>query len=411
MTVRARYGDRRETARSIHDERTVDRMNGTTNTAYGLARLPRREIPLLDTRAQYHAIRDRIRDAVDDVLESGTYIMGTAVQRFEEAIADYCGVRHAVGVANGTDALLLTLDALGIGPGDEVITTPFTFFATAEAISRLGALPVFVDIEPDTYNLDASLLEEAVTPRTKAILPVHLFGQPAEMDAILELARRRGLYVVEDACQAIGAAHRGRRTGSLGHAGCFSFFPTKNLGGFGDGGMIVTDDDELARKLRILRVHGSNPKYYHAMIGYNSRLDPLQAAMLHVKLAHLDGWNKARRKKAEAYRRALQDLPLQLPVERDDVYAAYHLYIIRTERRDELMRYLQERGVASGVYYPVPLHRQEVYRNLGYSEGSLPEAERAAAGTMALPLYPEMSDEDQEYVIGLIYQFFGKDVV
>jgi len=367
-----------------------------------------RKVPLLDAVKQYETIKDEIGEAVRQVLESGNYIMGPAVKQFEDAVAAYCNVDYAIGLANGTDALVLTLDALGIGPGDEVITTPFTFFASAEAVSQLGATPVFVDIRPDCYNIDASKLEAAITPRTKAIIPVHIFGQPAEMDELLAIARKHDLHVIEDACQAMGSSYENRAAGSIGTAGCFSFFPTKNLGGYGDGGMVITNDAALAQKIRQLRVHGSNPKYYHSMVGYNSRLDALQAAMLHVKLPHLDEWNRKRREKAAIYNEALRHLPLRLPVEQDNRYAIYHLYIIQTDVRKELMAYLEERGIASGIYYPVPLHLQEVYSGLGYAPGDLPEAEKAALGTMALPLYPEMSLEDQQYVIEVVQTFFSE---
>ncbi|MGE5661229.1 MAG: DegT/DnrJ/EryC1/StrS family aminotransferase [Ignavibacteriales bacterium] len=365
-----------------------------------------KKVPLLDLVKQYKSLEDELKKAFDDVMISGNYIMGHHVDEFEKAMASYCNVKHAIGVANGTDALLLVLDALGVGPGDEVITSPFTFFATAEVVSRLGAKPVFVDIEHDTYNIDSKRLEAAITPKTKVIMPVHIFGQPADMDEVLAMAKEQDIYVIEDACQAIGSRYKGKQIGSLGTAGCFSFFPTKNLGGYGDGGMIVTNDDELARKIKILRAHGSNPKYYHSMIGYNSRLDALQAAMLNVKLNHIDQWNQLRREKAAKYDQALRDLPIQLPVEKEDRYAVYHLYIIQTSYRDELMGYLNSKGIASGVYYPVPLHLQEVYKEKGYDRSSLIESEKASLGTMALPLYPEMSLEDQEYVIETVKEFF-----
>lgn len=365
-----------------------------------------RKVSLLDLTAQYQDIKPEIKQAVDNVLESGNYIMGPFVKNFEQAMAEYCGTKYAIGVANGTDALLLTLDALGIGPGDEVITSPFTFFASAEVISRLGATPVFVDIDPDTYNIDPAKLTAAITPRTKAIMPVHIFGQPADMDEILAIANEYNLFVVEDACQAIGSTYNGKNIGSLGTAGCFSFFPTKNLGGYGDGGIVVTNNEELARKIQILRVHGSNPKYYHSMIGYNSRLDALQAAMLQVKLKYIDQWNRQRREKAMMYNNALKDLPLKLPYVKPNREAVFHLYIIQTKYRDELIGHLQQHGIATGVYYPVPLHRQEVYKDLGYVAGSLVESEKAAAGTLALPLYPEMTIDDQEYVISIVREFF-----
>lgn len=364
------------------------------------------KVPLLDLVKQYKNIEAEIKAAVDDVLSSGNYIMGKHVADFEQKMADYCNVKCAIGVANGTDALLLVLDALGIGPGDEVITTPFTFFASAEVVSQLGAKPVFIDIDPKTYNFDVSKLEAAITPNTKAIIPVHIFGQPVDMDEVLALAKKFNLYVVEDACQAIGSKYKEQKIGSLGVAGCFSFFPTKNLGGYGDGGMIVTNDEELAKKIKILRAHGSNPKYYHSMIGYNSRLDSLQAAMLNVKLAYIDQWNAARRQKAAVYNEALKDLPIQVPFEKESRYSVYHLYIIQTDLRDELMAFLQEKGISSGVYYPVPLHLQEVYKDLGYDRESLIESEKAAKGTMALPLYPEMTEEEQQYVISVVREFF-----
>ncbi|HJV46671.1 MAG TPA: DegT/DnrJ/EryC1/StrS family aminotransferase [Bacillota bacterium] len=369
-----------------------------------------KKIPLLDLRAQYQSIKEEIDQAVLTVLESGNYIMGPFVKKLEESIAQYCGVKHAIGVANGTDALLLTLDALGVGPGDEVITTPFTFFASAEVVSQVGATPVFVDIDPKTYNLDVNQLEAAISEKTKTIIPVHIFGQPVDMDPILAIAKKHNIYVIEDACQAIGATYKGKKIGSMGIAGCFSFFPTKNLGGYGDGGIIVTNDDELAEKLRILRVHGSFPKYYHSMIGYNSRLDSIQAAMLQVKLQYIDQWNEKRREKAAIYDRGLAELPITLPYVEEDRQSVFHLYIIQTEYRDELLKFLGDKGISSGVYYPVPLHRQDVYKDLGYGEGSMPESEKASFGTMALPLYPELSAEDQEYVIQVVCDFFLKGV-
>lgn len=367
-----------------------------------------RQIPLLDLTEQYRQLKEELHTAILEVLESGQYILGSHVQAFEKAMAEYCGVKYGIGVANGTDALLLTLDALGIGPEDEVITTPFTFFATAEVISRLGAIPVFVDIDPDSYNIDVNLIEEAITPRTKAIIPVHLFGQPADMDELMQLASKHNIPVVEDACQAIGATYKGAKVGSIGIAGCFSFFPTKNLGGYGDGGMVVTNDETLAQKIRMLRVHGSNPKYYHSMIGYNSRLDTLQAAMLLVKLKYIDAWNQARREKAAYYAQAFKDLPIRTMKIKSERTAVYHLYVIYTEYRDELMHFLKEKGIATGIYYPVPLHLQEVYKDLGYEKGSLPHAEKAAECTMALPLYPELSHTDQEYIIASVYEFYRK---
>ncbi|OXS55990.1 transcriptional regulator [Cohnella sp. CIP 111063] len=367
-------------------------------------------IQLIDLKKQYESIKTEIHTAALGVLDSGSYILGPDVQRFENEIAEYCGTKYAIGVANGTDALLLTLDALGIGPGDEVITTPFTFFATAEVVSQMGATPVFIDIDPKTYNLDVSKIEQAITAKTKAIIPVHIFGQPANMDEILSIASKHSLHVVEDACQAIGSQYKGRPIGSMGAAGCFSFFPTKNLGGYGDGGIIVTNNEQLMSRLRILRAHGSNPKYYHSMIGYNSRLDPLQAAMLSVKLKYLDGWNAKRKELSLKYNEAFRDLPITCPYAAEDRKHVYHLYIIQTEFRNELISHLEKNGVASGIYYPVPLHRQNVYLELGYEEGSLKEAEEASNRTMALPLYPEMTEEEQQYVIDTVRDFFNKKV-
>lgn len=367
-------------------------------------------IQLIDLKRQYESIRDEIKNAAIDVLESGQYILGPQVQKFEQEVADYCSTKYAIGVANGTDALLLTLDALGIGPGDEVITTPFTFFATAEVVSQMGATPVFVDIDPRTYNIDVSKIEQAITSKTKAIIPVHIFGQPADLDEIMSIAKKHDLVVVEDACQAIGSEYKGKRIGSIGDAGCFSFFPTKNLGGYGDGGIIVTNDEALAKRLRILREHGSNPKYYHSMIGYNSRLDPMQAAMLSVKLKYLDGWNAKREELSLKYNEALKDLPIVCPHVAKDRKHVYHLYILQTDERGALMKHLKGNGVASGVYYPVPLHRQEVYKSLGYGDGSLTVSDEAAKRTLALPLYPEMTEDEQAYIIGVVKDFFNKEV-
>lgn len=364
-------------------------------------------IPLLDLKAQYQTIREDIQKAVDRVLESGQYIMGPEVTAFEEEIAAYCGVKHAVGVGNGTDALLIALDAQGIGPGDEVITTPFTFFATSEVVSQLGATPVFVDIDPDTYNIDVTQIREHINEKTKAIIPVHIFGQPANMDEIMSLAKEHNLFVLEDAAQAIGAEYQGKKIGAWGHAATFSFFPTKNLGGYGDGGMIVTNDDDLAAKMRILRVHGSYPrKYYHNMLGYNSRLDALQAAILRVKFRYLDTWNNGRREKAKLYDQKLKDLPVKTPFHAPDRKHIYHLYIIQAEERDELMQYLKDHGVSAGLYYPLPLHLQEVYKDLGYSEGSIPNAEYAAKRIFALPVYPEMTEAQVDEVVSVMKQFY-----
>ncbi|KRQ87427.1 dTDP-3-amino-3,6-dideoxy-alpha-D-galactopyranose transaminase [Caloramator mitchellensis] len=362
-------------------------------------------IQLLDLLAQYETMKDEMKEAVISTIESGHYILGPQVKKLEEDIARYCNVKHGIGVANGTDALVLTLKAFGIGEGDEVITSPFTFFASAETISQVGATPVFVDIEPDTYNIDAEKIEEKITEKTKAIIPVHIFGQMCDMDRIMEIARKHNLIVIEDACQAIGSEYKGKKAGSIGHAACFSFFPTKNLGGYGDGGMIVTNDDELAAKIRMLRFHGSKVKYYHDMLGFNSRLDELQAAILNVKFKYLDEWNNKRNEKAHIYNELLKDTSCKVPTEREYNKHIYHLYIIQHEKREELINFLKENGVATGIYYPVPLHLQNVYKYLGYKEGDLPNSEYASKRTFAIPLYPELTLEQQKYVANKIKEF------
>jgi len=366
------------------------------------------KVPLLDLQAQYAAIREELRTKVDEVMDSCQYILGPYVEEFEQAVAGYCGTRHAVGVASGTDALLLALRACGVGPGDEVITTPYSFFSTAGVISHLGARPVFVDIEPRTYNIDTGLIAGKITPKTRAIMPVHLFGQCAEMDPIMALAERHGLKVVEDAAQAIGARHQDRKAGAMGHLGCFSFYPSKNLGGLGDGGMVVTDDEELADLVRILRVHGGRRSYYHAIVGYNSRLDGLQAAALKVKLNYLDEWTERRRRHAAIYDEQLGGLDLVTPRAEEYNRHIYNQYTIRVSDRDGLQHHLTERGIGTALYYPLPLHLQECYRDLGGREGDCPEAERAARETISIPVYPELSEEQQGYVIEQIRSFLGK---
>ena len=345
-------------------------------------------IPIYDPRPEVEALWDELHEAIDRVLRSGRFILGPEVEAFEEEVAEYLGVRYAVGVNSGTDALVIALRALGIGPGDEVITTPFTFFATAEAISMVGAKPVFVDIEPRTYNIDPALIPQAITPRTKAILPVHLYGHAANMGPILELARAHSLKVVEDVAQAFGGEYKGRKLGSLGDAGAFSFFPTKNLGGFGDGGLIATNNPEVAEMARALRAHGARKKYHNEMLGYNSRLDALQAALLRVKLRHIDEWNERRRAVAARYHEALAGVEgLVLPVEAEYAHHVYHQYTVRVKhgRRDALRARLAEAGIGTMVYYPVPVHRLPVY---AWPEGSLPQAEAAAEEVVALPIFP-----------------------
>lgn len=359
-------------------------------------------IPLLDLKAQYLTIKDDIDQAILRVLDSGKFILGPEMKTFEEEMAAYCGVKEAVAVGNGTDALLLSLRGLGVGPGDEVITTPFTFFASAETVAALGATPVFVDIDPVTLNMDLNQLEAKITPRTKAIIPVHIFGQMVDVERVMEIAARHDLKVIEDSAQAIGSSYRGRKAGSIGDAGTFSFFPTKNLGAYGDAGMVVTDDEHLAAHLRMLRFHGCQTKYYHDEIGYNSRMDEMQAAILRVKFRHIDDWNAARREKAKIYNELLADLPLTLPGIDPAGTPVYHLYVLRTAKRDQLMAALKENGIAGAIYYPVPLHLQRAFRNLGYKEGDLPVAEKACKQALALPCYPELTLEQQQQIAQVV---------
>lgn len=364
-------------------------------------------IPLVDLTAQYHSIKDEIDAAVQATLESGRFILGPLVNKFEESIASYLGVDYAVGLASGTDALVLALRALNIGAGDEVIVPAYTFFATAGTVMSVGATPVFVDIDPVTYEMDVEQIKDHITPRTKAIIPVHLYGHPADMNPILELARSQGLKVIEDNAQAFGAMYRGRKTGSLGDIGCLSFFPTKNLGAFGDGGMVVTNNLVLAERMRMLRTHGWKKKYYSEEVGYNSRLDALQAAILQAKLSHVDSWNEKRREIAQRYSDQLAPLGVIFPVECDWGKHIYHLYIIRSNRRDELQVFLKQRGIASEVYYPLPPHLSTPCQKLGYKEGDFPHAERASHETLALPLYPELTTEQQDEVITAVRQFLS----
>jgi dTDP-4-amino-4,6-dideoxygalactose transaminase len=368
------------------------------------------EVPLLDLKAQYTRIHAEIHAAVDRVLMSQTFILGPEVEALEHELAAYCGCAHGIGVSSGTDALLVALMALRVGPGDEVITTPFTFFATAGSIARLGARPVFVDIDPHTYNIDPAAIEAAVTPRTRAIMPVHLYGQMADMNPIMKVAARHGLAVVEDAAQAIGSDDRGRRAGSIGHFGCFSFFPSKNLGGYGDGGLVTTNDPDLADRVRLLRNHGYRPKYYNKEVGGNFRLDALQAAVIRVKLAYLEGWTEARRRNAACYRRLLADTGLEAlgvsPAEEPGAGRhVYNQFVIRVPKRDQVMAYLKERHIGTEIYYPVPMHLQECFTDLGHREGEFPESERAAQQTLALPIYPELSEYQLAAVIAALAEY------
>lgn len=366
------------------------------------------KVKLLDLVPQYGPIREEIMEAISEVLESQYFILGPRVEELEEVIADYCGVSEAVGVASGSDAILLALMALDIGPGDEVITTPYTFFSTVSSITRLGAVPVMVDIDPLSYNISPGKVAEALTDKTRAIIAVHLFGQMADMDAICRLAAGKGIPVVEDACQSIGATSGGRRAGSLGKAGCFSFFPSKNLGGFGDGGMIVTDDRDLASKLRMLRVHGGRERYFHDVVGINSRLDAIQAAVLLVKMKYLESWSEGRRRNAKRYDDGLAGVEgVITPAISDGNRSIYNQYVIRSRDRDALKAHLNDKGVGCEIYYPVPLHLQKCFSSLGGQEGDLPESEKAAKETLALPVYAELPAEQQDYVIEEIARFMS----
>jgi dTDP-4-amino-4,6-dideoxygalactose transaminase len=368
------------------------------------------EVPLLDLPAQYAVLRREIRDAIDRVCDSQHFILGPEVEALENEVAAYCKAAFAVGVSSGTDALLAALMAAGVGPGDEVITSTYSFFATAGVIARMQARPVFVDIEAATFNLDGTQLSAALSARTKAIIPVHLFGQCADTDAYLELARGRGIAVIEDAAQAIGARDcHDRSAGSIGDFGCFSFFPSKNLGAFGDGGMVVTGDAQLAERLRVLRVHGGKPKYHHRLVGGNFRLDALQAAVLRVKLQYLSLWTTARRLHGQFYRDEFARLRLteQISVPQDAPGHIYNQFVIRCPARDDLQAYLRQQGIETEVYYPVPLHLQECFASLGYRPGDFPIAEKAAREALALPIYPELSAEQQTYVAERIAAFYG----
>jgi dTDP-4-amino-4,6-dideoxygalactose transaminase len=366
-------------------------------------------VPLLDLRPTYAPIQNEIEAAVLKALRETKYILGPEVSDLESDLQRYTGAKHVVTCASGSDALLLSLMALGIKTGDEIITSPFTFFATASAMTRLGAKPVFVDIDPRTFNIDPSRIDATITPRTKAIMPVHLFGQCAEMDPILKLASHHKIAVVEDAAQAIGATYKGRQSGTMGVMGALSFFPTKNLGGAGDGGALATNDDALAETLRVLRVHGAKPKYYHHVVGINSRLDTIQAAILRVKLKHLDQWTKQRRQNAERYNARFHKLgaasAISLPSGHPDCVHTYNQYTIRSPRRDSLRDHLQTNGIGTEIYYPIPLHLQKCFAFLGHHAGDFPNAERAAAESLSLPIYPGLTDEAIDYVADTVAAF------
>ena len=374
------------------------------------------QVPLLDLRAQYAPLKSRIMAEIEAVCDSQALVLGPKTEAFENSVAAYCGAKHCIGVSSGTDAELVLLMALGIGSGDAVLTTPYTFFATASCVTRMGARPVFVDIDPATYNISPAKLEEALktTPNVKAIIPVHLYGCCADMAAIIALGKRYGVPVLEDAAQALGAQHPLGGAGAIGEAGWFSFYPTKNLGAFGDAGMVTCADDALAAKIRALRNHGMEPRYYHKWIGGNFRIDAIQSAVLSVKLPHLDEWSAARRTRADVYRKAFAQLgldrSLQLPVEPwaaagIENHHIYNQFIIRSARRDALRAHLTAAGIGSEIYYPLPLHLQECFRDLGYHSGDFPKSERASAETLALPIYPELTEQQQAYVIEKIAEF------
>jgi dTDP-4-amino-4,6-dideoxygalactose transaminase len=367
------------------------------------------KIPLLDLKAQHSIIRSDIRQAIERVVESQRFILGPEVEALEKEIAFFCQGRFAIGVSSGTDALLVALMAIGVGPGDEVITTAYSFFATAGVISRLGARPVFVDIDPKTFNLDTRAVGRKITSRTKAIMPVHLFGQCADMDPMIEAVRGKSIYVIEDAAQAIGARdNKARQAGTIGDMGCFSFFPSKNLGAFGDGGMVITNDEKLAETVKVLRVHGGKPKYHHRIVGGNFRLDALQAAVLRVKLKQLSQWTEMRRNNADRYRSLFEEAGLSkcISLPEDSPGHIYNQFVCRFPDRDRLQSVLREKGIETEVYYPIPLHLQDCFSDLGYRAGDFPNAEAAAQESLALPIYPELTEIQQRYIVEKIREFY-----
>jgi len=363
------------------------------------------QVPLLDLKAQYAVIKGEILAAVSEVLETQRCIGGPKIDELEEKIAAISDCKFAVGVSSGTDAILNSLMSLEIGSGDEVITTPFTFFSTVGCIARMGAKPVFVDIDPQTCNIDPAQIETAVTNKTRAIMPVHLFGQMADMDPIMEIANKRNLVVIEDAAQSITSTYKGKKAGSIGAVGCFSFFPSKNLGGIGDGGMVVTNDERLYKRLVMMRNHGQNPKYYYKYVGGNFRLDPIQAVALLVKLPHLDRWSQTRRRNADYYNRKFAATPVTTPYVNPDCVSIYNQYVIRVPKRDEVVAHLKKNNIGCEIYYPLPMHLQECFAYLGYKRGDLPQAEKAANEVMAIPVYPELTDEMKDYVAETILKF------
>ena len=364
-------------------------------------------VPILDLKAQYAAIRDEVMRAISEVCESQAFALGPAVAEFEKNVAAYCNSKHAIGVSSGTDALLVSLMALDVKPGDEVITTPFSFFATAGCIVRIGAMPVFVDVDPNSCNIDPAGIEEKITAKTRAIIPVHLFGQIAQMKAITEIASQHNLAVVEDAAQAIGASRDDIKAGNFGECGCFSFYPTKNLGGFGDGGLVTTNFDSLADDIRTLRDHGQKPRYFYKVIGGNFRLDGIQGAVLNVKLKYLDDWNEKRRQNAALYDSLLAGSPVGTPAIDTGNVSIYHQYTIAVPERDELQKYLADNDIGSAVFYPKPLHLQDCFKELGCKQGDMPVAEKLCNEVLSLPVYPELSTEGIEYVAATVLKFYG----
>ncbi len=356
------------------------------------------QVPLLDLKSQYAKIKKDVLKSIEEVLDSQICIGGPKLAELEKQVAAISDCKFGIGVSSGTDAILGSLMSLGIGRGDEVITTPFTFFATAGCVVRVGAKPVFVDIDPKTYNINPALIEKAITKKTKAILPVHLYGQMADMDPIMEIAKKHNLYVIEDAAQSISSTYKGKKAGSVGACGCFSFFPSKNLGGIGDGGMIVTNDEKLAAKMKVMRDHGQNPTYYYNFVGGNFRLDPIQAAALLVKLPHLDEWSATRRRNAEYYNRKFAGTAVKTPYIHPDCVTVYNQYVIRVPRRDEIAAHLKKNNIGCAIYYPLPLHLQKCFSNLGLKQGDFPESEKAAKEVLALPVYPELTDEMKDFV-------------
>lgn len=364
------------------------------------------KVNFVDLKAQYASIKDDILEGITKVIDNTSFILGPQVREFEEKFAEFSQAKHAVGVASGTDAILLSVKALGIGPGDEVITAANTFIASVLGISYAGATPVLVDNDPLSYNIDPSKIEASITPRTKAIMPVHLYGQMADMDAVMEIAKKHDLRVIEDGCQAHGAEYKGHRAGSIGDISCFSFYPGKNLGAYGDGGMVVTNDEDLCQEVYMLRDYGQSKKYHHEMKGFNSRLDSIQAAVLLAKLPHLDRWNDARRKLARMYNELLSDTDVVIPVEIEGCRHIYHLYVIRTKRRDEMLEFLKSKEIFCGIHYPIPIHRQNAYKE--YRKSDLPVTERYAQEVLSLPMFPELTEEQIIYIVGNIKEFFSK---